>query len=286
MAGIAMVDGAVVDARAYSVNAWADLQTRVRRGEAQVTMPFCHCNGHQSISVLATQFFKHYASSPCIYANGGGESEEHIFAKHEAAAGVVAAGWSPVLEAVSPPGAPRWRADVLATGPQGERIAFEIQRSRLSTSEYRERTSRYSRQGIDSVWFVDGDPQGRSRADLTTPAFDIEIGFDYAEVTGLGELATTRVPLREFTRRWLGGWRPAWPGERTVPEAEGLAFLPPPPQPPPVQLKWAPRENDLPSRGCTGLFCDGFQLWSSILEAWVCMKCRMTDSARGPQEQR
>lgn len=47
-----------------------------------------------------------------------------------------------------------WRADVLAVTPDGKRFAFEAQLAAMTAAEGIERTERYQRDQIETVWFT------------------------------------------------------------------------------------------------------------------------------------
>lgn len=82
-----------------------------------------------------------------------GESPAHRDLKHRIALMIRDAGFEATVEAT--PGvndAGGWRADVLGTAPSGRRVAFEIQLAGMTIAEGRERTDRYARDQIVSIW--------------------------------------------------------------------------------------------------------------------------------------
>lgn len=77
---------------------------------------------HAKVSPRQLRFFAHDAAREECPLNG--ETPDHRLLKSAIAAAVRAAGWNAVLEAEGPQR--RWRADVLATSPDGRRrVAWE-----------------------------------------------------------------------------------------------------------------------------------------------------------------
>lgn len=277
MASIARVDDIVIIATAVPLTDWIELQRRVQAGIASVVMPFCSCRGHLATSAIGTQFFRHYAGqSDCEYATAG-ESDGHLFAKNQAAAGARDAGWSATVEAASSPSAAKsWRADVLAEC-KDRRVALEIQHSQQSAGQYLRRHKSYEATNVESLWFIHEDPAGQQRLNGMVRAFGIVIGFDHVNVVGLGLDGDLEIPLREFVAGWLSGLRPRLP-----------PVVQPKPEPEPeIEIESDPAESCTPqwvdSRGPSPLpqdlcpnGCDPGMSYSSILETWVCMSCRST----------
>ena len=106
---------------------------------------------HAKVSLLGLRFFAHDTRSPACPT--AGETPEHRRLKTLLAETVRAIGWVAVVEAVpAASDAGGWRADVLAIGPDGRRVAFEAQLSGMPVSVGRERAERYASDGIDTVW--------------------------------------------------------------------------------------------------------------------------------------
>ncbi|GAA1892137.1 hypothetical protein GCM10009715_42100 [Paeniglutamicibacter psychrophenolicus] len=123
---------------------WAAL-----RGK-ELTMPGCGVRAIAKSSSLGTRFFAHHSTSGCTTIHKP-ESRQHRALK--AAVYFLVGetpGWRAVLEHPGPDR--RWVADVLAIGPAGQRIAFEIQLSTQSTQAWEERTQAYFDDGILPVW--------------------------------------------------------------------------------------------------------------------------------------
>jgi competence protein CoiA len=107
---------------------------------------------HAKVSPLGLRFFAHDAArADCPLT---GETANHRLLKSAIAAAVRAAGWHATLEATGPQG--RWRADVLATSPDGDRrVAWEAQLARQHDDDTLARTKRYTGDGVEVVWVFD-----------------------------------------------------------------------------------------------------------------------------------
>lgn len=95
------------------------------------------------------RFFAHDPGAPrCALA---GESMEHHLLKLQLATAIREAGWFAELEVRAPHGT--WRADVMASSPDGaRRIAWEAQLSAITEDEIRARTERFARDGVAVCW--------------------------------------------------------------------------------------------------------------------------------------
>ena len=92
-------------------------------------------------------YFRHRAAAGCWLS--AGESDGHLRLKSDLACLVRAMpGWNADLE-VSGNG---WRADVLASGPQGRRIAWEAQLAAVSAREVKARSEAYAAAGVEVCW--------------------------------------------------------------------------------------------------------------------------------------
>jgi hypothetical protein len=92
-------------------------------------------------------FFRHRAATGCWLSES--ETEEHVSLKVLLARLIRSVpAWSADLE-VSGNG---WRADVLATGPSGRRIAFEAQLSAASARSIKDRSEAYAAAGVEVCW--------------------------------------------------------------------------------------------------------------------------------------
>ncbi|MGW6866141.1 competence protein CoiA family protein [Streptomyces sp. NPDC054901] len=77
----------------------------------------------------------------------------HHLLKLDLALAVRDAGGEAELEAFAPDGS--WRADVLATMPDGRLVALEAQVSAITVEDIEQRTARYSAAGVEVCWFTD-----------------------------------------------------------------------------------------------------------------------------------
>lgn len=273
----AVVGGLPVAAAHFTAANWDVLQALIRDSKVTVELPYCGCRGHGAVSVIDTQYFKHYSdSTDCEYATAG-ESAEHLFAKQQIAAGIRAAGWAATIEQSQTPGAySRWRADVMATR-DGHRTAFEVQRSQQTAIAYLQRHTRYATDGVDAVWFVINDRRLVTRLSDRLPAFHLSVAYGEAAVLELGAARDEQKPLAKFVRDWLMGERPAQlqaiakshEAERAALERDRarsfhpLKPVPARPRAPITHLK----EKTCPACG------DPNMTLSKILNGWYCLKC-------------
>ncbi|WP_431676030.1 competence protein CoiA [Kitasatospora sp. KL5] len=128
---------------------WAWAAVHRARPRVPLTCPECGHGVHAKLSPARMRFFAHDAGAPqCTLA---GESMEHHLLKLQLAGEIRAAGWLAELEVRAPDGT--WRADVMASSPNGaRRIAWEAQLSAITEDEIRARTERYAAAGIGVCW--------------------------------------------------------------------------------------------------------------------------------------
>lgn len=142
---VAERNGVRVNALEIGPDEWRSL-----RGSTDLVMPECGARAVPKTSSLGNQFFAHYASSGCLRVHSP-ESAGHLLLKKIITESVNSTnGWTAQPEVRHPEG--RWVADVMAVGPSGERIAFEVQLSNQSDQDYFHRTRRYESDGIRTVW--------------------------------------------------------------------------------------------------------------------------------------
>ncbi|WP_214056873.1 hypothetical protein [Nocardioides aquaticus] len=158
-----------------------------------ITLP-CGFAGHAKTSKLGTTYFAH---NPGGDGCSAGESAQHLLAKATIVDAALAAGWHAEPEV---PG-DGWVADVMAT--RGNvRVAFEVQWSRQSLTDYEFRQKRYRDAGIASTaWFArhtDGLPLTSRDLPILTLAIDDE---NNPVVT----VGTKDIPLSETIQRLLTG---------------------------------------------------------------------------------
>ncbi|MEY9912842.1 hypothetical protein ABIA35_009109 [Catenulispora sp. MAP12-49] len=151
----------------------------VHRSRPREVLSCRHCGHrlHAKVSPNGLRFFAHDAGANCVI----GESLSHHLLKLELALSVRAVGWTAQFEVPAADGS--WRADVLATSPDGLlRMAWEAQLSQITRSEIAERTSRFARDRVHVCWVS----AGRRSSPWwfgTVPSLRVEAGSAGAEWT-------------------------------------------------------------------------------------------------------
>lgn len=127
---------------------WDALRASNRK-EHPLTMPCCGADVVLRTSKLGTRHFAHARRGNCDTAP---ESAEHLLAKAMIVEAVRQTQWLPCPEqSGKTPGGNEWRADVLAT--KGEaKVAFEVQWSRQTSMETKQRQSLYAEAGVRGLW--------------------------------------------------------------------------------------------------------------------------------------
>lgn len=95
------------------------------------------------------RFFAHRQLTPDCPAHG--ESARHLHLKTRFASAFRSSGWTAEPEVAGN----GWRADVLATAPDGRRLAVEVQLSAMSHAEAADRAARHAASGVETVWVVE-----------------------------------------------------------------------------------------------------------------------------------
>lgn len=142
---IALLDGTTrVDATDPDDRLWCAVwRVRPRR---DLTCRECGAR-LDAVDRAGTRFFRHHRHVDCASVD---ESPEHLRLKALVAAAVRAHGWDAQLEEPVPPR----RADVLAVGPDGRRVALEVQLSPQHADDTRDRIADYAAAGVDTIWLV------------------------------------------------------------------------------------------------------------------------------------
>ncbi|MFE0774336.1 competence protein CoiA [Streptomyces sp. NPDC058861] len=226
----------------------------VHRARPRVVMvcPECAHPVHAKVSRYGLRFFAHDPGSPtCALA---GESMEHHLLKLELTTAVRAAGHHAELEVRGPEGV--WRADVMATSPDGTaRMAWEAQLSAITVDEITQRTARFAKDGVRVCWVAtklrpwvgevpsvrvrppsDDEPNWTVAGGLAR--FTVEACDEHfvCRTVGHGEWHETAADLRSFTAwaltgravphrlpDWLHTEQHTWTGVWTAPQYTATA---------------------------------------------------------------
>lgn len=166
--------GGLLDATLADIGGGVSWQSIHRvRPRVPLTCPACGGFMHAKVSPRGLRFFAHDAASSDCSLNG--ETPDHRLLKSAIAAAVRMAGWHATLEAEGPDR--RWRADVLATSPDGGRqVAWEAQLAQQHDDDTRARTARYLDDGVEVVWVFDRPVPG------DVPAVAVEVYQDSIRV--------------------------------------------------------------------------------------------------------
>lgn len=124
-----------------------------------LSCPECGGRLHAKQSHKGFRFFAHdHANRGCSLTR---ETEEHQHLKRLVADLVRSeVGWESIIEAGPDDGDQGgWRADVLARGPKGRRIAFEVQLAPMTAAVGRERAAVYDADKVESIWITPANPQ-------------------------------------------------------------------------------------------------------------------------------
>ncbi|MEU3430558.1 competence protein CoiA family protein [Streptomyces gardneri] len=109
---------------------------------------------HKTHGAYELWFLRHAANAPHCEARLAGEGMAHHLLKLDLAHHARTAGWSAEYEVAAPDGS--WRADVMATSPDGARqVALEAQMAAISITGIKARTDRYAAAGVEVCWFTD-----------------------------------------------------------------------------------------------------------------------------------
>mgnify|MGYP001559035307 CR=1 FL=1 len=120
---------------------------------AQKCLKMCCCSSTVVLrtSHLGTKHFAHSRRGECTTAP---ESVEHLLAKTTIVSGIRRTPWiAKVEQNGKTPSGDEWVADVMASLPGKKSAVFEVQWSRQTEHETRERQARYEVAGIRSMWF-------------------------------------------------------------------------------------------------------------------------------------
>lgn len=122
------------------------------RPRAPLTCRECGHGLHAKLSPRGLRFFAHDGAAPACSLVG--ETMAHRLLKLQLASAIREAGWYAELEVAGD----GWRADVLATSPDGaRRMAWEAQLAQITIDELQERTTRMRASGVPVCWVTDHD---------------------------------------------------------------------------------------------------------------------------------
>lgn len=133
-----------------SDEAWETLRTE-NAASRSLRMPCCGSAVVLRTSPLGTRHFAHSRRGPCTTAP---ESAEHLLAKLVIIDGIRRTAWAakPEQEGSTASG-DKWKADVLAMKDSTKnQVAFEVQWSRQTDEETRQRQTRYKDAGVRGLW--------------------------------------------------------------------------------------------------------------------------------------
>ena len=187
----------------FDEDSWNQLKASYK--QETLMMPCCDNKAIPKISKLNNYFFAHARRSGCTSAP---ETFEHIFLKTLIAKIARSLGWDVTTEKIGEtPEGERWIADVFCIKGKAK-IAFEIQWSPQTETEFKRRQEKYIASGVRAAWLYKlRRNQDYLPAVYGIPAFGIEIKSD----SGKMSVPQFDLPIDEFVRGMLEGklkWRP------------------------------------------------------------------------------
>lgn len=145
------------------------------RPRAPLACRECGHGLHAKLSPRGLRFFAHDRGAPTCSLVG--ETMAHRLLKLQLASAIRDAGWYAELEVAGE----GWRADVLATSPDGgRRMAWEAQLAQITVDELRERTRRMEASGVAVCWVTDQDRPWMSTVPAV-PAVQLSLPTDPGE---------------------------------------------------------------------------------------------------------
>jgi competence protein CoiA len=189
------------------------------RPRAPLTCRECGHGLHAKVSPKGLRFFAHDRAAPTCSLVG--ETMAHRLLKLQLASAIRDAGWYAELEVAGD----GWRADVLATSPDGaRRMAWEAQLAQTTVDELRERTARMEASGVPVCWVTDRERPWIGAAPAIRLSLADEPGpptaVDATVVDGTGVFRESWCPRRRCENDGgapgpcpgHGWWRPVEPG--------------------------------------------------------------------------
>lgn len=197
----------VLDSTACNGAEWSSVY-KVRAG---LRCRECDAGMHAKVSPNGLPFFAHDARPDSCSSEG--EGPEHLELKRTLAEAIRRAGAEAIIEAqplATDHGG--WRADVLAVTPSGFRVAFEVQLAGMTVTEGQERTAKYGRDKIATVWISTRHAHWMSRLSSArivpgSDPLEVDRGFATLRVGPRGDAEWTarRLALDEAVRALLHG---------------------------------------------------------------------------------
>ena len=131
----------------FNEKLWNELKASYKN--QTLMMPCCDNKAIPKVSKLNNYFFAHARKGQCTSAP---ETFEHIFLKTRIAQIAYSLGWNVITEKIGEtPEGDCWIADVFCTKGK-TKIAFEIQWSPQTESEFKRRQEKYNRSGVRTAW--------------------------------------------------------------------------------------------------------------------------------------
>jgi len=188
----------------FNNESWSELKENSKN--EHLDMPCCDARAIPKTSKLGNFFFAHHVRRECLSAP---ETQEHLYLKSLIAKAAKEAGWNVKTEwPGKTPDKERWVADVHCE-KDGTIKVFEVQLSKLSSSQINNRQNKYSGSGIKTIW-ISTEKSFKNHTELSSihlPLFLIEPSEINADPT----VSDFNIPLSNFVTGTLQGklhWRP------------------------------------------------------------------------------
>lgn len=189
---------------------WVQLKASSRNGATPLTMPCCGARAIPKTSSTGFQFFAHYHEGQRC-STGGGESLEHLQAKHSVYQAAASAGWQVTIEAHGTTSAGQaWIADVLCMKDDTLK-AFEIQLTPQDPLVLADRQALYKASGVRAAWLY-GSKAWKRLQHAYKPSQDTPVVILSDDGTVALPKArswpgeTPIIPLEQFVKGSLNGW--------------------------------------------------------------------------------
>ena len=195
-------DDAVIDLTVITDEAFAAIW-RARTGE-RLRCRGCHAPLHaKRIEATGLRFFAHSRIEPQCPSQG--ETARHLSLKALFASAFRQVGWQADLEVAGVD----WRADVLACGPQGQRVAVEVQLAALTLDIAQDRMRRHREAGVTTLWVFSGK-RPRWATQISTVLLDAhDFVIDTVLLSGLqrdaGPSPARAATVYRLVTRWAEG---------------------------------------------------------------------------------